>query len=129
MTSEEEDIADIDEDIGEDEDFENGSPGSSTAVTPSHPHGPYRSMGSAIPERMGFSRQGSMATVRLKRRAKLAEKLKEVFGLREIEDVVAGMVTTLTSASAWHLTMKFQKCLVGCCDRFVSRSVLNAPQY
>ncbi|KAG8923805.1 Sterol 3-beta-glucosyltransferase [Tulasnella sp. 418] len=46
---------------------------------------------SAIPARMNPPRQGSMATVRLKRRARLAEKLRDVFGLKEIEEVVAEM--------------------------------------
>ena len=36
-------------------------------------------------------RKPSMATVRLKRRARLAEKLREVFELKDIEEVVAGM--------------------------------------
>ncbi|KAJ1310261.1 hypothetical protein OPQ81_007003 [Rhizoctonia solani] len=36
-------------------------------------------------------RTASMATVRMKRRAKLAEKLKEVFGISEIKEVVAEM--------------------------------------
>ncbi|QRW14842.1 glycosyltransferase family 1 protein [Ceratobasidium sp. AG-Ba] len=36
-------------------------------------------------------RTASMATVRMKRRAKLADKLKEVFGIPEIQEVVAEM--------------------------------------
>ncbi|TDL28861.1 UDP-Glycosyltransferase/glycogen phosphorylase [Rickenella mellea] len=36
-----------------------------------------------------MSRTASLATVRLKRRAKLAEKLKDIFGLSAIEEVVA----------------------------------------
>jgi sterol 3beta-glucosyltransferase len=35
-------------------------------------------------------RVGSMATVRVQRRAKLASKLREVFDLSDIEEVVAG---------------------------------------
>lgn len=37
------------------------------------------------------TRQGSMATVRMRRKARLAEKLQEVFGLKQLEDVVAEM--------------------------------------
>lgn len=46
---------------------------------------------SALPKRMVMSRTGSMATVRLQRRAKLAEKLKEVFDLNDIDEVWAEM--------------------------------------
>lgn len=46
---------------------------------------------SAVPKRMAMSRTGSMATVRLQRRAKLAEKLKEVFDLHDIDEVWAEM--------------------------------------
>lgn len=41
-------------------------------------------------QRIAMSRTASLATVRLKRRARLAEKLKDVFGLNAIEEVVAG---------------------------------------
>ncbi|KAL0072234.1 Sterol 3-beta-glucosyltransferase [Marasmius tenuissimus] len=41
-------------------------------------------------ERGKMSRSGSMATVRLQRRTKLATKLKEVFELDAIEEVRAG---------------------------------------
>lgn len=37
------------------------------------------------------TRQDSLATVRSKRKARLAEKLREVFGLREVEEVIAEM--------------------------------------
>lgn len=50
---------------------------------------------SGIPPRLNSiptaTRQGSMATVRLKRKARLAEKLREVFGLKQVEEVVAEM--------------------------------------
>lgn len=36
------------------------------------------------------ARSGSMGTVKLQRRAKLAEKLREVFNVQGIEEVVAG---------------------------------------
>lgn len=36
------------------------------------------------------TRSGSMGTVKLQRRAKLAEKLREVFNVQGIEEVVAG---------------------------------------
>lgn len=36
------------------------------------------------------TRSASLATVRVKRRARLAEKLREVFGLSELNEVVAG---------------------------------------
>ena len=46
---------------------------------------------SIVPQRIAMSRTGSMATVRLQRRAKLAEKLKEVFDLHDIDEVWAEM--------------------------------------
>ena len=36
------------------------------------------------------SRSGSMATVKLQRRARLAEKLREIFDINGIEEVIAG---------------------------------------
>lgn len=36
------------------------------------------------------ARSGSMATVKLQRRARLAEKLRDIFDLKGIEEVVAG---------------------------------------
>jgi len=44
-----------------------------------------------LPRRTAMPRSGSMATVRLQRRAKLAEKLKEVFELKDIDEVWAEM--------------------------------------
>lgn len=41
--------------------------------------------------RLIMTRSASLATVRIKRRARLAEKLREVFGLSDISEVVAGM--------------------------------------
>ena len=40
--------------------------------------------------RRSMTRSASLATVRIKRRARLAQKLKEVFGLNEINEVIAG---------------------------------------
>lgn len=42
-------------------------------------------------------RSGSMATVRLKRRNKLAEKLKEIFELEDIQEVIAGTSSILAA--------------------------------
>lgn len=59
------------------------------------------------------NRAGSMATVRLHRRARLAEKLKEVYDLDDIREVWAG-------ASVSHLNINHvlyctkQKCPAGC---------------
>ena len=41
--------------------------------------------------RRSMTRSASLATVRIQRRARLAEKLKEVFGVNEINEVIAGM--------------------------------------
>lgn len=47
---------------------------------------------SGIPPKLNLpNRQDSLATVRMKRKARLAEKLREVFGLREVEEVIAEM--------------------------------------
>jgi hypothetical protein len=48
-------------------------------------------------ERMKVSRTGSMATVRLQRRAQLAEKLTEVFELPGIDEVRGGKDDLFTS--------------------------------
>ncbi|KIO23307.1 glycosyltransferase family 1 protein [Tulasnella calospora MUT 4182] len=53
---------------------------------------------SGIPPKLNLpnqTRQDSLATVRLKRKARLAEKLREVFGLREVEEVIAEMPSWL----------------------------------
>jgi hypothetical protein len=47
--------------------------------------------GSNVLLRAPMARSGSMATVRLQRRAKLAEKLKDVFELKDIDEVWAEM--------------------------------------
>lgn len=72
-------------------------------------------------------RSGSMATVKLKRRTKLAEKLKEIFELEDIQEVVAGTsnLIHIRSTCLWNLS---QKCRVGYCDQFVSLKYLD-PSY
>lgn len=52
---------------------------------------PMQSPSRSSTARGNYTRQGSMATVRVQRRAKLAEKLKEVFELDGIEEVWAEM--------------------------------------
>lgn len=44
------------------------------------------------PTRSHPSRSGSMGTVKIQRRARLAEKLREVFDVQGIEEVIAGNV-------------------------------------
>jgi hypothetical protein len=80
-------------DSDNDEDFEDATPRlppisspSDVQKTPSPP-----SVRHSPDMRKSFSRAGSMATVRLQRRAHLAEKLREVFELDGIDEVVAGM--------------------------------------
>lgn len=65
------------------------------------------------------TRAASMATVRMKRRAKLADKLKEVFGIPDIKEVVAGRSysSLCLRGSRSH---EIQKCRVGSCVQFVS---------
>lgn len=46
--------------------------------------------GLAQSRRLMMTRSASLATVRIKRRARLAEKLRDVFGLNDISEVVAG---------------------------------------
>ena len=46
------------------------------------------------------SRSGSMATVKLQRRARLAEKLREVFDVPGIQEVIAGKVTVVFAMMA-----------------------------
>lgn len=58
-----------------------------------------------------FSSSGSMATVRIKRRAQLADKLREIFELDGITQVIAGAPIS-TSNDIADLTI-LQKFLVG----------------
>lgn len=48
------------------------------------------------------ARTGSMATVRLQRRARLAEKLKDVFELKDIDEVWAEMPCWLLRSVCGH---------------------------
>jgi sterol 3beta-glucosyltransferase len=83
-----------DEEI-ETEDFERTpQPSSSTPqyvhkLTSSPVGTPGRS--NVFPRRTAMTRSGSMATVRLQRRTKLAEKLRDVFELKDIDEVWAEM--------------------------------------
>ncbi len=79
----------------EDEDFEDGAP-KIPVTTTLHPAA--QRAGPSVPRgvdprasRIVPSRTGSTATVRLQRRTRLAEKLRDVFQLEGIEEVVAGM--------------------------------------
>lgn len=84
----EESIADNEAETG---DFErtpkpvHSIPDAIRAVAPLAPPGE----SGVLPRRMAMSRNGSMATVRLQRRAKLAEKLQDVFDLKDITEVRA----------------------------------------
>ena len=93
QSSEEEDGVGTDEE----EDFEDtpvdsqvissGRPGSSTGARPA-----METKDRLVHVKRGqMTRTASLATVRIKRRVKLADKLKEVFGLPDINEVIAGM--------------------------------------
>jgi hypothetical protein len=55
-----------------------------------------------LPRRTVMTRSGSMATVRLQRRARLAEKLKDVFELKDIDEVWAEMPCWLLRSICKH---------------------------
>lgn len=109
----------------DDEDFE---------ATPTIPHsskplalrqstlGRETSPETALPARMKLtrSRTGSMATVRIQRRTKLAEKLKQIFDLPGIEEVSSGTSITLNTCPSLNC---LQKCHAGCCGLSVSSDV------
>jgi hypothetical protein len=57
-------------------------------------------------------RTASMATVRMKRRSKLAEKLKEVFGVPEIKEVVAGKMDDLLRIRSSFLFLNYRDALL-----------------
>lgn len=78
------------EDQDAEEDFEESTPRPPYAEHPMPLRERLQQKGdNAIPPSM--MRSGSMATVRLQRRVRLAEKLKQVFDLDGIEEVWAGM--------------------------------------
>jgi len=70
-------------------------------------------------ERPGISpqgapiRTGSMATVRLQRRTRLATKLREVFEVEEIDEVVAGLSPSQYICYAYLIFFLSQRCHVG----------------
>lgn len=65
------------------------------------------------------SRSGSMATVKLQRRARLAEKLREVFDVPGIQEVVAGQASDVCHDDRAD-EVQSQRCHVGCLDPSVS---------
>jgi hypothetical protein len=77
-------------DENEAEDFEE-TPRAAYAESPTalHERAQLKNDNMTIPPSM--MRSGSMATVRIQRRVRLAEKLKEVFDLEAIEEVWAGL--------------------------------------
>lgn len=62
-----------------------------------------------VPQRMGNPRSMSVATVRLKRRTKLAVKLREVFEIDSITEVVAGMFLFLLF-SVHRIVLRYGPC-------------------
>jgi sterol 3beta-glucosyltransferase len=66
--------------------------GNVSAASP-RPDGP---MGNVM-----MRRSTSLATVKVQRRAKLAEKLKEVFDVKELQEVIAGLSPCLNDLS-WY---------------------------
>lgn len=56
--------------------------------------------------RRSMTRSASLATVRIKRRARLAEKLKEVYGLNEINEVIAGMFNRLLLCKVFNFLLR-----------------------
>jgi hypothetical protein len=96
-----EETLESEEDI-EAEDFEEATPRPPDAERPAHLQ--QKAIAALLSQENGDmttgssraapSRSGSMATVRLQRRARLAEKLKEVFELEAIKEVWAGTSQT-----------------------------------
>ncbi|ESK98185.1 udp-glucose:sterol glycosyltransferase [Moniliophthora roreri MCA 2997] len=85
------DIPQSDEDVEDIPDFEERTPRPPDADrVPGLPQKSPQIPGT-MPDRIYMSRSGSMATVRLQRRTKLAEKLREVFELEGIDEVRAEM--------------------------------------
>jgi sterol 3beta-glucosyltransferase len=76
-------------------------------VSPASPR-PHEAMGNAM-----MRRSTSLATVKVQRRAKLAEKLKEVFDVKELQEVIAGLSPLSTISSGIAHSPSIQKCLVG----------------
>jgi sterol 3beta-glucosyltransferase len=74
------------------------------ATVPSGKESPFNAM---------RDRAGSMATVRLHRRARLAEKLKEIYELDDIREVWAGVSVSQLNINYTLYCIK-QKCPAGC---------------
>lgn len=71
---------------------------------------------------MQKSRQGSMATVRLQRRAMLAEKLRDIYELDDIEEVHAGQYTAHLLSLVAHQPLEMPCWLLRSICRFFSLS-------
>lgn len=119
------------------DDFEETTPKAPDPAAPSHlqlrsvSYVTQRQLGSSkLPEVVAMSRSGrsgSMATVRLQRRTKLAEKLRDIFELDGIEEVQAGTFGILFGNPP-HTDALPQNCRVGFYDLFVSHSTLSTYQ-
>jgi sterol 3beta-glucosyltransferase len=66
-----------------------------------------------------FSTTGSIATIRVKRRSQLADKLRDIFDLNGIQQVVAGQHRPLSFIPALCSLCSIQKFRAGCCDQCV----------
>jgi len=108
----------------EEEDFDRDAsiPGSrprpSDLAQPLH-HSIALSEGSVPTPRGILSRTASLSTVRIQRRTRLAEKLKEVFEVPGIQEVISGPLSVLKRPC--YDSLRFQKCRVGYCAPSVSR--------
>ena len=59
-----------------------------------------------VPMKPHSTRSGSMATVKLQRRARLAEKLREIFEISGIEEVIAGELSVVRSLGGANLVIR-----------------------
>jgi sterol 3beta-glucosyltransferase len=106
------------------EDFEEATPRPPYAERPIPLHERLQQQSDSMTIPPSMIRSGSMATVKIQRRVRLAEKLKQVFDLDGIEEVWAGMRRFRLSIS---LFMFFaQKCHVGYCALSVRSFILCA---
>jgi hypothetical protein len=99
------------------EDFEEATPRPPYAERPVPLHERLQQQSESMTIPPSMMRSGSMATVRIQRRVRLAEKLKQVFDLDGIEEVWAGMSPLFMLR---HIFTLAQKCLVGFCAPSVS---------
>jgi sterol 3beta-glucosyltransferase len=72
-------------------------------------------VGQTSRNRFRMIRNASMGTVKIQRRARLAEKLREVFELQGIEEVWAGIYCSYLPLFI-YLTKALQNCHAGCLD-------------